>query len=199
MTYAQCRDAALQIINQYSLGGTVIASSYNNQQDYINRIPNLINDAMTYIATKIQGIVDEFAPTLTAMSGGWVKFNLPAGGLKFDRVIKIIDDELVPVTGYKFITDKTIAIKATDIADSVCTYRRMPAMLAANPTDSTVLDIDEANARAIPYYVAAHIVEQDDPQQYAYWYNQFEKMLVVEDAQAESYTIDDLYETREVY
>ena len=198
MTYAQCRDAALQIINQYSLGGTVIASSYNNQQDYINRIPNLVNDAMTYIATKIQGIVEEFIPTTTAWSGLWVKFTLPTGGLKLDRIIKIIDDELVPVTGYKFITDKTITIKAEDIADSVCTYRRMPTLLAS-PLDATVLDIDEANARAIPYYVAAFIVEQDDPQQYGFWFNQFERMLVVEDTQVESYITEDLYNAGEVY
>ena len=39
MTYGEARDKTLQLINSYSLGGRVIESSYNEQQDYLNRIP----------------------------------------------------------------------------------------------------------------------------------------------------------------
>ena len=51
MNYGEVRDAALKLINQYSLAGTEIASSYNNQADYLRRIPELVDDAVWKIAT----------------------------------------------------------------------------------------------------------------------------------------------------
>ena len=51
MTYGQVRDQALMLINQYSLAGDQIASTYNNQADYRVRIPALIDEAMLIIAS----------------------------------------------------------------------------------------------------------------------------------------------------
>lgn len=51
MTLGHIADMSLQLINQYSVGGTKVAASYNNQQDYINRINLLVNDAQNIIAT----------------------------------------------------------------------------------------------------------------------------------------------------
>ena len=47
---------SLQLINQYSIAGTSIAPSYNNQQDYLLRIAPLVHDAQNYIATTAKKI-----------------------------------------------------------------------------------------------------------------------------------------------
>jgi hypothetical protein len=51
LNYGQVRDAALKHMNQYSLAGTEIASTYNNQADYLRRIPELVDDAVWIIAS----------------------------------------------------------------------------------------------------------------------------------------------------
>ena len=56
MTLGQIADMSLQLINQYSVAGTKVAASYNNQQDYINRINYLVNDAQNIIATTTKRI-----------------------------------------------------------------------------------------------------------------------------------------------
>lgn len=50
MNIKECKDAALKLINQYSIAGTQIALSYNNQADYILRMVELINSAQMEIA-----------------------------------------------------------------------------------------------------------------------------------------------------
>ena len=51
MTYGEVRDMALQLIHQEEIAGTEIPGTYNNQQDYLDKIPGLINAAMMDIAT----------------------------------------------------------------------------------------------------------------------------------------------------
>lgn len=60
MTVKQCRDIAMQHINQYSIAGQTVPLSYNNQADYQNKIINLINDAQMEIAKTTKRIPAQF-------------------------------------------------------------------------------------------------------------------------------------------
>jgi len=51
MTYGEVRDMSLQLIHQEEIAGETIPGTYNNQQDYLDKIPGLINAAMMDIAT----------------------------------------------------------------------------------------------------------------------------------------------------
>lgn len=51
MNYAWARDFTLQLMNQYSTAGAKVPESYNNQADYLVRIPKLLDDAQYYVAT----------------------------------------------------------------------------------------------------------------------------------------------------
>ena len=51
MTYGQIRDAALKLLQQYSLGDQPIPRTYNEQGDDLRRIPELVDDAMWIIAS----------------------------------------------------------------------------------------------------------------------------------------------------
>lgn len=50
MTVKQCREIAMQHINQYSIAGQLVVPSYNNQADYEIKVLNLINDAQMELA-----------------------------------------------------------------------------------------------------------------------------------------------------
>ena len=61
MDYKWAREFTLELVNQYSIAGGEIATTYNNQADYLRRIPKLLNDAQVYVATnagKIRTITD---------------------------------------------------------------------------------------------------------------------------------------------
>ena len=45
MTYGQVRDHVLMLLNQYTIAGSAVEPSYNNQQDYLARIPALVSTA----------------------------------------------------------------------------------------------------------------------------------------------------------
>ena len=58
MTIRQCMDFALQLLNQYSITGTLVPLSYNDQSDTELRMINLINDAQMEIAKTVKPIVE---------------------------------------------------------------------------------------------------------------------------------------------
>lgn len=191
MTYATCRDAALKLINRYSIGGTAIATTYNGQADYIARIPDLANDAMTLIMTKVYTNETAFTPTLTAWTGDWSYFDLPTGAFKLYSIVDINADsgEFEEITDWNYMTSSRIAIRTADLNSPIYAYCKTPTMLSS-PADDTALDIDAINARAVPYYVAAHLMIHDDPQIYAYLLNEFEKLLVSKPTVANVFTVD---------
>ena len=39
MTFEQVQNQVLKLLNQYSVAGALVAPAYNNQQDYLNRVP----------------------------------------------------------------------------------------------------------------------------------------------------------------
>ena len=39
MTYGQLKADVLRLIHQYSIAGNKVATTYNNSEDYLNRIP----------------------------------------------------------------------------------------------------------------------------------------------------------------
>lgn len=49
MTYSEIKRNVLELIDRYSVAGEPVSLAYNNQSDYIQRIPNLINGALTQI------------------------------------------------------------------------------------------------------------------------------------------------------
>ena len=56
MVYRELKNQVLKLLNQYTMAGAAVSDLYNNQMDYINRIPGLANDAMMEIATTVRKI-----------------------------------------------------------------------------------------------------------------------------------------------
>lgn len=181
MNYKQLRDFSLQLINRYSIAGAEIPGSYNNQQDYINRIPGLINDGLMYAASTVrplraQRILD---PAQGEDWGQWLRFLLPEDCL-FVRPGGL----LLPLSRQRRCTvsyvlqepDILLAEKPFD-EPAVLEYHRRPQLLPDRPDEKQGIDAQPEVQAAIAYYTAAHLAIHDDPFLYASLYSEFETRL----------------------
>lgn len=204
MTYGQVKDRVLQLLNQYTVAGTPVASSYNNQQDYLNRIPALVNDAVMEIATTAKKIpvtmtllITEEQPTL----GNMYVVEMPDDFFQFktgDTLVTTTDGHLFHTNNYMIRGKKHLLIPKHEIEVGktyYITYYRYPNLLAIPPADTAELDNDPDTHYAVPFYVAAYLVIHDDSFLYASFYNKYEDKLAKLSVgiSAEVHPVDDVY------
>jgi len=204
MTYKWARDFALELINQYSIAGQEIPTGYNNQADYLKRIPKLLDDAQMYVATTAGKI-----RTITALRslprrelGAWWLYQLPqdcwqvcSGGLvRYDGPV------LERYHEYRSVGDNGIAVPKELDGELVLEYYRYPLMVGDSPKDDAELDNTREAQMVLPYYVAAHLVMQDNSFAYASLYNEFEAKLarLAEQLQTELTVVEDAYSAAEL-
>lgn len=186
MNYGQVRDQILKLLNQYTRAGTPVESSYNNQQDYLNRIPGLVNDAMTEIATTARKI-----PT-TLKLGDLRGEALDENGEKGDILYELPDDFYQLISGsivttkegkilrtnqYTLNGRKYLAVPRGEAGNYTVGYYRYPNLLPEKPRDTEELDNEVETHYSIPFYVAAMLVIHDDAFLYASFYNKYEDKL----------------------
>ena len=177
MTYGEARDKTLQLINSYSLGGRLIESTYNEQQDYINRIPGLLNDAMVFIAMNIRPIqAQEVLDYRQAEKvGGMYRFDLPLDFYEIDTAGLLVVSGCASYrsTSYTLLdSDEAILVPWLD-GEVMLLYHRMPKLLPAKPAVDTKLFGEKAVQYVLPYYAAAQLILQDDAYAYTQLYNEW--------------------------
>lgn len=176
MTYGEARDKTLQIINQYSLGGATIPASYNGQQDYLNRIPGLLNDALVFITSWIRPLL-AFEPldfNYAVKVGGLYRFDLPDDFYEIDPAgLLVVDGERVyHSTTYSIVGDYYILTPYIE-GQVTLKYHCNPRLLPPRPGDDDTLDGPEMVQNALPYYAASQLVMQDDAYAHTAIYNEW--------------------------
>jgi hypothetical protein len=109
MLYSEIKRAVLSRIHQYSISGKTIAESYNNQADYLNRIPLFVNEGLMAICTSVKPIpaTADAGVTLSASGPG---INRPiAGGRSLDFDITSVEPTVE--AGVWFDSDETLTLK----------------------------------------------------------------------------------------
>jgi hypothetical protein len=188
MTYGEIRDASLMLIGQYTIAGTEYLPSYNNQQDYLLKIPFLVNDCLIYIATSVRRLPSHVVlnPEDGEDYGNWRRYVLPddlleirSGGLFIPDADKRCGESSI-FTRYKVQDPDHILIPKYVEKPLILDYFRKPTTLPITgglPADDTVIDAPIDVCMAVPYYVAAHLVQEDDPFRYSSLYNEFENKM----------------------
>ncbi len=182
MTFAQLKRDALSLINQYSIAGRAIEPTYNNQADYLLRIPTFADDAQILIATTAKPI-----PAAVRLSnldseqiGDARLYTMPENFFKFRTpgILDITSPDAgrIPIEGYIMDSQFLLSGKC-DPNNLVVEYYRYPSLLGENPKDEDKLDNTEDVQRIIPYYVAAHLVMYDDSYTHSSLHNEFETRL----------------------
>lgn len=203
MTFEQVQNQVLKLLNQYSVAGTLVAPAYNNQQDYLNRVASLANDAVMEIATtarKIPATLD--LSTLTGEDAGdWVRYELPEDFYQFktgDTLLTTDDGRLLHTNRYTISGKNYLLVPKREIEEGssyTITYYRYPKLLSEKPAPTDELDNEPETHYAVPFYVAAFLVIHDDSFLFASFYNKFEDKLAKMSAglSVEAHSVDDVY------
>nr|DAV27840.1 MAG TPA: hypothetical protein [Caudoviricetes sp.] len=204
MTYGWARDYALELIHQYSIMGTEIQLSYNNQADYVRRIPKLVDDAQHYIATtkrKIRQIMP--LDQLDYVDrGDWREYRLPWNCWQVSSagLIRYNGPRLQRFHRYHLLGGDRLALPLSMVGEPLSLeYYRLPSRIGDDPPDGAELDNSVDAQQAVPFYVAAHLVMLDNSFAYQALYNEFSDKLSLlgEQPQAEPEVVEDSYDPAE--
>lgn len=182
MDYKWAREFALKLINQYSIAGAEIPASYNNQSDYLLRIPGLLDDGQMYIATN-QGRIRATVPLGDLESrdvGGWVEYTLPKDCWQVcsSGLVCLLYGRFQRYHKYHLVGSDRILVPVGLGEDVMLEYFRYPKLLGNDPADNAQLDNTPVAQMALPYYAAAHLVMYDNAFAYQALYNEFEAKMI---------------------
>lgn len=199
MNYGQIRDQVLKLLNQYTVAGQLVPPTYNNQEDYLNRIPSLSNDAIMEIATtyrKIRAYM-RLSDMPSEDLGKEVRYEMPGDFFRFvsGSVVRTTDGRVLHTNDYFMQGRHYLVVPKEDAKNYSIEYYRYPMLLADRPKDSDELDNEPETHRAVPYYVAAFLAEADDPHLGAMLNNKYQELVQNMGAgmAAEAHQVGDAY------
>ena len=199
LNYLDFKNRVLMLINQYSMAGDDIALSYNNQADYVAKIPALLNSAQNYLATTTRPIYASLRLDWdrAEVREGFYIFTMPSDFWQMvGRGIPVLKaGELTMYHNYRWFGKDRMLIPAKDRAEMEVQYYRYPKEVPAEPVDTFALDNEVDAQDAAAYYVAANLVMQDNAFAYSSLYNEFEsrRQQMQERPQTEYDRVEDLY------
>ena len=199
MKYADIKRAVLSHVNQYTMAGAQVAPVYNNQADYLKRIPVLLNEALVNIRTLVKPIPVVLPLENGEPYGGMVRYELPEDCwvIKTGGVSVIRDGKFKRTNQYRLQGRKYILVPGDD--SYTVEYYRYPVQL---PLDNTLTDDYEVEEdpeviQTATYYASAYLVLQEDEFAYATLYNDYESRLgrISPGITAEVQPVEDSYGT----
>lgn len=204
MNYAWVRDMALKLIDQYSVAGELVAPSYNNQTDYLLKIPALVNDGLTVLFTEYCPVRDCVPIRLLNRIDlyGMDTRVLPDDAWKVcGSCLIAIGEDGFPYrfSGYRLVGDNLIALERGAPEDLLLEYYTRQELLSDRPDDGEEVSGTQEMHAVLPYYVAAHLVMHDNSFAYQALYNEFvaRAQRLAPDPRAELDYVEDAYSFRE--
>lgn len=197
MLYSEIKRATLSHLNQYSIAGTQIAASYNNQADYLNRIPLLINEGLVNVRTLVKPDPVLFQLEEGELVGDLVRYKLPENcwSLKSGSVSVIQNGRFCKTNNYRLQGNDYILVPE-DAGSYTVEYYKYPELLPASPAEDYDLEEDIEVIHAATYYAAANLVLHDDPTTYSLLYNDYESRMsrISPGVRAEIQPVQDAYQ-----
>ena len=181
MLYSDIKRETLGHINQYSMAGSQVPASYNNQEDYLNRIPILINEGVMNIRTLVKPEPVLYRLTSGDDYGDMIRYELPDDfwSLKTGGVSVIYRDHFEKTNQYRLHGKRHILIPQNAPGSYTVESYRYPNRLPLDKTLTDDFDLDEdiEVIQAATYYAAANLVMLEDEFAYSSLYNDYESRL----------------------
>lgn len=213
MKYSDVKRHVLELINQSTIAGENVPLSYNNQADYVRRIPALLNQGITKIRGTRLPKINNMQLTGGELHGSFVKYALPAdcrelisGGI---RRMGDCGRGLFAVPGNQwFIQGGQLWLPADHTSDGTpcpvednpgnwysIEYRAFSPQYPIDPADDYALDERSDVIQAAEYYAAAMLVIMEDQFTYGQLMNEYESRLaaMMPPVTAEMHPIQDVY------
>ena len=180
MTYGQMRDRVLMLLNQYSIAGGKIRVTYNNQADYLTRVPGAVNEALVYLATTARRLRKVRQLEEAERTGTWRVFALPedcwqicSGG-----VFRLgADGNVERTNGFRLLGEDRLAVAGAADGAWMLEYFRYPRLLPPEPEDGALVDCPAECLGAAACYAAAQLAGYDDTYLQSVLQNEFENRL----------------------
>lgn len=180
MTYGEMKDFVLQLLNQYSVAGEQVALSYNNQADDVARIPALTRDGLYYVTTAARKLRAAAELSCPEEKGGMLVYDLPddlyqliSGGLRRQEA----DGALTVCRDYRLVGGRQIYVPKEPGGVYTVEYYRYPYVPEGTPEEDDFLDCPPEAQSAVAYYVASHLVMEDNSFLYGALYAEFERKM----------------------
>lgn len=203
MTYEYVENQVLKLLNQYTAAGEAVAETYNNQKDYLERIPSLVNDALMELSTTVRKIpvIIRLVDLESEDIGRQTRYKMPEDFYQFksgDTVVTV-DGVTLHTQVYAVLGQYYMLVPTDEVGDYAITYYRYPVLLPSDRGDvDPVAELDNVPEThlAIPYYVAGMLAMHDDPFLCATLMNGYEDKLakMTPDISAEVTTTQDAYD-----
>jgi hypothetical protein len=196
MLYADIKREVLSLINQYSVSGVEVLDTYNNQADYLKRIPQFVNAALMNIRTftKPQSVL--YPLTNGTDFGARVSYEMPSDfwKLKSGGVFRMTEAGLERTNDYLILGGRTLSVPKKNDA-YVVEYYRFPDQLSLDAKDTEDIREDPDVIQAAEFYAAAMLVMSEDAFVYASLFNEYETRLarMAQGPVAEVTAVGDVY------
>lgn len=186
MKYCEFRDYVLQLLNMYTARGSEFTERYNDQMDYLLRIPGLYNAAMLEIATEacpLVGVMTPSAEDAVDRGNGFVEVRVPEDFVSMTGDgIPVVDrnGRMTRVKAYYMVGADKVMMRRDLFERGTLEYHRAPARLSNDASavdDEQVLDGTLEMQTSAAYYVAAMLSLQDDSFIYAALRNEYDDKL----------------------
>jgi hypothetical protein len=183
MTYGELKNLVLRHIDQYTVAGSPVPLDYNNQADFVNKIPDLTNIALRTIATQAAPLTGTIIPykdcidDILLMSNGWCKISMPCDfwRIRGDGIGLMGSDGFRASRNYRFLSAREILVRRDELPTMMITYDRFPRKVRGVDTED--LDCDESVAQCASFYIAAQLMRTEDPYAYQSLFNEYSNML----------------------
>ena len=163
------------------MAGEEVSPAYNNQADYLRRLPSLLDDGQMLIATTVRPITEvmELKPYAASLMGAWLRFILP------EDLYRLSGRGLAVVQGgdcfrsheYQLIGSAALLVPESLFGSVALEYYRYPCLFGTDPEEDACADNTPDTHALLPYYAAAHLAMHDDSFLYASLLNEFEARL----------------------
>ena len=176
MTYGQMKTMVLQLLDRYSVGSEEVPLTYNGQGDLVARIPALTRDCLYYMATSVRRL-----RTVTELRDPEIFGTMQIYALPDDYYqavgapVRMTDGKIC--RSYRVTGDRMMLIPEEERGPFMLEYFRYPCVPQELPEDDDFLDCPPEAWAAVAYYVAAHLVMEDDRYLHAALYNEFEMKM----------------------
>jgi hypothetical protein len=162
----------LQLINQYSINGSLTPSTSN--ADYLLKTRNLIDTCQKMIANEFP-IIKSFEYIQVKGTDDFISHALP---VDLEQILSV---ELKSYPNFQtipyFKQGNNILTSPLFSGTIILNYTKIPDDITKDTVETTQLEVDKTYQEFIPYYVGGHIYLEDSPTIGATLINEFENFM----------------------
>lgn len=203
MQYKEFRDYVLQLLNMYTARGSEFTEQYNDQADFLARIPGLYNAAMLELAAEASPLIGVMHPSdedVADIGGSYVAVKVPDDFLSMtgDGIpVMSRDGRPMRIKGYYMSGTGTVMVRKDLYQNGILEYHRVPKRLNIDyqaVDEDTELDGTAEMQTAAAYYAASMLMMQEDAFVYAALRNEYDDKLsqMKKRLRAEVFFVDDV-------